>query len=96
MLTLEMGAILTGTFEQKARLFLTLSVFADVFQGVEWFPAQNKCPVLKEAIAYMECKVVSRMETADHWITYAQVTNGEVMDADERTAVHRRKVGNYY
>jgi flavin reductase (DIM6/NTAB) family NADH-FMN oxidoreductase RutF len=69
--------------------------FADV-QGVEWFSAQNKCPVLKDAIAYMECKVVSRMETADHWITYAQVTNGEVMNTDERTAVHRRKVGNYY
>jgi len=27
-------------------------------QGIEWFPAAgNKCPVLKEAIAYMECQV---------------------------------------
>lgn len=66
-------------------------------QGIEWFPAaSNGCPVLKDAIAYMECSVVSRLETPDHWVTYAAVTGGEVMDADQRTAVHRRKVGNYY
>jgi hypothetical protein len=39
---------------------------------------------------------VSRLETADHWITYAHVTGGELINGDERTAVHRRKVGNYY
>eukprot|EP00775_Hariotina_reticulata_P004852 gene4852-5099_t len=70
---------------------------ADRFQGIEWFPAAgNKCPVLKDAIAYMECQVVSRLETPDHWITYAHVTSGEVINSDEKTAVHRRKVGNYY
>jgi flavin reductase (DIM6/NTAB) family NADH-FMN oxidoreductase RutF len=70
---------------------------ADRFQGVDWFPAENnKCPVLSNAIAYMECTVVSRMETPDHWITYAHVVGGEVMNSDARTAVHRRKVGNYY
>ena len=42
------------------------------------------------------CSVVSRMETPDHWITYAHVIGGEVMNSDARTAVHRRKVGNYY
>lgn len=41
-------------------------------------------------------RVVSRMETPDHWITYAHVVGGEVMNSDARTAVHRRKVGNYY
>lgn len=67
----------------------------DRFQGVEWFPASgNQGPVLKDAIAYMECQVVSRLETPDHWVTYAHVTKGEVMNSDERTAVHRRKVGN--
>lgn len=42
------------------------------------------------------CSVVSRMETPDHWITYAHVVGGEVMNSDARTAVHRRKVANYY
>ena len=45
----------------------------------------------------MPCnQVKSRMETADHWITYAEVTNGDVTDVDAKTAVHRRKVANYY
>jgi len=69
---------------------------ADRFQGVEWFPAKNKCPVLKAAISYMECKVVSRLETPDHWITYCEVVDGGVMQPQTRTAVHRRKVANYY
>lgn len=36
------------------------------------------------------------METADHWVTYAEVVGGEVTQPDQRTAVHRRKVANYY
>lgn len=40
---------------------------------MEWFPSSNGSPALKDAIAYVECTVVSRMETPDHWITYAQV-----------------------
>jgi flavin reductase (DIM6/NTAB) family NADH-FMN oxidoreductase RutF len=63
---------------------------------VEWFPASNGSPVLKDAIAYLELTVRTRLETPDHWITYAEVTKGEVIDSDARTSVHHRKVGNYY
>jgi len=41
-------------------------------------------------------QVVSRMETSDHWVTYAEVVDGRVSQPDKRTAVHRRKVANYY
>lgn len=41
-------------------------------------------------------QVVSRLETADHWVTYATVDDGQVLQAEQRTAVHRRKVANYY
>ena len=40
--------------------------------------------------------MVSRLETADHWVTYAEVVEGEVAQPDKRTAVHRRKVATYY
>ena len=53
-------------------------------------------PVIKDALAYVDCKVVSRMETPDHWITYCHVLGGDVFKQDPLTAVHRRKVGNYY
>lgn len=69
---------------------------ADRFEGVEWYSASNGSPVLKDAIAYMECRVVSRLETPDHWITYCEVTDGTVQQNSTRTAVHHRKVGNYY
>ena len=69
---------------------------ADRFEGVDTFAAACGGPVLKNGIAYMECKVASRMETPDHWITYAEVVGGDVIRPDERTAVHRRKVGSYY
>jgi flavin reductase (DIM6/NTAB) family NADH-FMN oxidoreductase RutF len=69
---------------------------ADRFSGVGTFQAANGVPALSDAIAYIECKVKSRLETADHWITYAEVTAGDVINLDSKTAVHRRKVANYY
>lgn len=41
-------------------------------------------------------QVVSRMESADHWITYCEVVDGAVLDPQARTAVHRRKVATFY
>lgn len=64
--------------------------------GIGWRPAGNGSPVLESAIAHMECRVVSRMETPDHWICYAEVEEGEVTKPEARTAVHRRKVASYY
>lgn len=68
----------------------------DRFAGVETFTAENGCPALARAIAYAECRVVSRLETPDHWVTYAEVTGGDVLNSEAKTAVHRRLVGNYY
>lgn len=68
---------------------------ADRFEGVEWAPAACGAPILKEAAAYCECKVVSRMEAADHWVVYSEVTDGKVFK-DEKTATHHRKVASYY
>jgi flavin reductase (DIM6/NTAB) family NADH-FMN oxidoreductase RutF len=36
------------------------------------------------------------MEASDHWIVYSKVDSGRVANADALTAVHHRKVGNYY
>lgn len=68
----------------------------DRFAGVETQDAENGCPVLKEAIAYLECEVDNRMECGDHWVVYATINNGEVLQADAKTAVHVRKTGTHY
>ncbi|KAG0587056.1 hypothetical protein KC19_2G137700 [Ceratodon purpureus] len=69
---------------------------ADRFEGVEVTTGQNGSPILINALAYMECEVKSRLEVADHWIVYAEVTDGNVSNPDGKTAAHHRKIGNYY
>jgi flavorubredoxin/flavin reductase (DIM6/NTAB) family NADH-FMN oxidoreductase RutF len=69
---------------------------ADRFAGVNTQTATNGSPILTDALAYLECEVVSRMECSDHWIVYSKVTAGRVSNPDGMTAVHHRKVGNHY
>jgi flavin reductase (DIM6/NTAB) family NADH-FMN oxidoreductase RutF len=82
--------------QNSFRLFIGYGFSADRFEGVEWTPAGNGSPILSAALAYMECTVKSRLETSDHWITYAEVVDGNVAKPDGRTAAHHRKIGNYY
>ncbi|MGB8699907.1 MAG: diflavin flavoprotein [Thermosynechococcaceae cyanobacterium] len=69
---------------------------ADRFAGVNTQTASNGSPILIDALAYTECEVVRRMECSDHWLVYSQVTAGRVSNPEGMTAVHHRKVGNYY
>jgi flavorubredoxin/flavin reductase (DIM6/NTAB) family NADH-FMN oxidoreductase RutF len=69
---------------------------ADRFADVNSYPANNGSPILADALAYMECEVVSRMECTDHWLVYSTVDTGRVAKSDALTAVHHRKVGNHY
>jgi flavorubredoxin/flavin reductase (DIM6/NTAB) family NADH-FMN oxidoreductase RutF len=69
---------------------------ADRFAGVKTREAENGSPILGDALAYLECEVVSRMECSDHWLVYSQVKVGKVSNLDSLTAVHHRQVGTYY
>lgn len=69
---------------------------ADRFAEVKTYPASNGAPILADALSYVECEVVSRMECTDHWIVYSLVHAGRVSKLDALTAVHHRKVGNHY
>lgn len=86
-----------GNYQHILKHFLQrFAPGADRFAGVNYTPAPCGAPVLSDSLAHMECRVVARMETPDHWITYAEVQEGAVTNSDNLTAVHRRKVGNYY
>ncbi|ELS03678.1 putative flavoprotein [Xenococcus sp. PCC 7305] len=69
---------------------------ANRFAGIDTQTAANGSPILTDALAYIECEVVTRMECSDHWIVYSKVTAGRVSNPDGLTAVHHRKVGNHY
>lgn len=69
---------------------------ADRFAGIKTYPAANGAPILADALAYVECEVLSRMDCTDHWVVYSSVDAGRVSKPDSLTAVHHRKVGNHY
>lgn len=68
----------------------------DRFAGVETMESSSGCPILKDALAYLECTITNRMECGDHWVVYAVIENGQVLKADSMTAVHYRKSGSHY
>ena len=68
----------------------------DRFAGVATQIADNGSPILSDALAYVECSVSNRLECGDHWLVYAVVDNGKLLQSDGLTAVHHRKSGNYY
>ncbi|WP_414753056.1 diflavin flavoprotein [Anabaena sp. CCY 9910] len=68
----------------------------DRFADVATAEAENGSPILQDALAYLECSVQNRMESGDHWLVYATVENGKVLNQDGVTAVHHRKSGNHY
>ncbi|WP_341526463.1 diflavin flavoprotein [Nostoc sp. UHCC 0302] len=86
-----------GNYQKLMKHFLKrFAPGADRFEGVKTQPAENGAPILTDALAYMECEVVSRMDCGDHWAVYSTVYAGRVSKPDALTAVHHRKVGNHY
>lgn len=86
-----------GNYQHLMKHFLKrFAPGADRFAGIKTYPAANESPILGDALAYLECEVVSRMECSDHWIVYSTIDMGRVSKPDSLTAVHHRKVGNHY
>jgi len=52
--------------------------------------------VLTDSLAYLECRVTQRMECGDHWLVYAIVENGKLLQSNGLTAVHHRKTASNY
>lgn len=53
-------------------------------------------PMLSDGLAYLECRVVQRMECGDHWLIYAIVENGKLLQSNGLTAIHHRKTASNY
>jgi flavorubredoxin/flavin reductase (DIM6/NTAB) family NADH-FMN oxidoreductase RutF len=66
------------------------------FQEVETETARNGSPILKDSLSYLECTVQTRMDCGDHWLIYAIVNTGKVLEVNGTTAVLHRKSGSAY
>ena len=69
---------------------------ADRFAGMTTYDANNGSPILADALAYLECRVIRRFDAGDHWIVHCSTNAGRVAHPDGVTAVHHRKAGNHY
>ena len=95
--TFVLNVLEEGSYQNLMKHFLKRFVpGSDRFDGVNIQTAQNGSPILTEALAYLECKVQTRMECSDHWLVYATVDLGRLSNSEALTAVHHRKVGNHY
>lgn len=68
----------------------------DPFANLATRSATNGYLVLTEALAYLECTVQNRLECGEHWLVYAVVNNGEVLEPNGVTAIQHRRSGGYY
>jgi flavorubredoxin/flavin reductase (DIM6/NTAB) family NADH-FMN oxidoreductase RutF len=69
---------------------------ANRFAGLQLEASPGGQPILPEALAWLEAQVTARMECGDHWILYAQVSHGGLLDPAGTTAVHQRRSGANY
>jgi flavorubredoxin/flavin reductase (DIM6/NTAB) family NADH-FMN oxidoreductase RutF len=74
--------------------FQKITPGSDPLASVETDMTSNSNPYLKEALAYLECTVQNRLDCHDHWLLYAVVNQGQVLENKGVTAVLHRKSGS--
>ncbi|NIS74877.1 MAG: flavin reductase [Deltaproteobacteria bacterium] len=56
----------------------------DKFANIGYFTGETGAPILKEAIGYVECKVIFSTEAGDHTIFVGEILSGKVLDESEK------------
>ena len=86
-----------GKYQAKMKHFIkNFGPGEDRLEGLDIKDAENGCSILKDSLAYLECKIENRTECGDYWLVYAVVENGDVLNIDGNTAVHHRKLALNY
>jgi flavin reductase (DIM6/NTAB) family NADH-FMN oxidoreductase RutF len=65
------------------------------FTGLDVIRPGDGAPVLEEALAYLECRCMSRQVVGDHDLVVAQVAGGRLL-GEGHPIVHVRKSGFHY
>jgi flavin reductase (DIM6/NTAB) family NADH-FMN oxidoreductase RutF len=65
------------------------------FAGIDVEQPPDAPPVLREALAYLECRVTGRCSAGDHDLVVGEVVGGEMLN-DGEPMVHIRKSGAHY
>ena len=61
----------------------------DKFQNVPYFDAPNGSPVLKDAMAFFECKLVDAFTAGDHSLFIGHVVEAKLLQSDQEPLIFR-------
>jgi len=92
-----LNVLASGRQNETMKQFLQpFSPGADRFAGLQVDKSPQAQPIIPEALTWLEGYVIQRMECGDHWLIYAEIKNGKVLDSEGTTAVHHRRTGANY
>ncbi len=95
--TFTINVLAAGRHNQLMKQFLQpFEPGADRLEGLHLETTPAGQPILPTALAWLEGCVKERMECGDHWVIYAEIKNGKVLDSEGTTAVHHRRTGANY
>lgn len=66
---------------------------ADKMASIEWTTTGSALPLLREALAWFECQVVSEHPAGDHVLVLGKVIDGKLMDPKSEP-MHYRETGD--
>jgi flavin reductase (DIM6/NTAB) family NADH-FMN oxidoreductase RutF len=65
------------------------------FTGLDVYPTAEGVPVLRAALAHLDCRLADRFRAGDHHLVIGRVVGGR-LHAEGQPAVHIRKSGAHY
>lgn len=65
------------------------------FEGLEMDRPDDGAPILREALAFLDCRVTGRVTVGDHDLILGRVVAGRVLN-EGHPMVHVRKSGSHY
>lgn len=63
----------------------------DKFAGVDYSTGVTGSPLLKDCIAWMDCKVITACDAGDHTLFIGEVLDGGVLSEDARTLIYDKE-----
>ena len=53
----------------------------DRLESLSWMSGKDGCPLIRDALAHLECRVISEYPAGDHQIFIAELRGGRLLDA---------------
>ncbi len=72
-----------GQKELAAHFLRPVTRVGNKLATVEFYTAETGAPILKEALSFLECRVVDKIERGDHWLYVGAVAGAGVHRAGE-------------